>query len=163
MFVLGIDPGLARTGYGLVGSEGGTERVGAAGVVRTNREQSVSSRLRELHTDIRDLIRDYQPHAMAIETLFVNQNTQTAASVGQASGVVMLAAAEENLEVFEYTPSQVKAAVTGYGSAPKEQVARMVARLLGLEDQPFDAADALAVALCHVQTAGLRTALERST
>ena len=162
MFVLGIDPGLARTGYGLLAPEGGSARVGAAGVVRTNGELEVARRLQELHSDISEIISEFRPQAMAMETLFVNRNTQTASSVGRAAGVVLLAAAEEGLDVFEYTPSQVKVAVTGYGRAPKDQVARMVQQLLHLSDQPFDAADALAVALCHIQTAGLRSAVESS-
>lgn len=162
MFVLGIDPGLARTGYGLVGWEGGRTRAAAAGVLRTSTSASVPERLAELHHDILGLIREYLPSAMAIETLFVNRNVQTSTGVGQAGGVVLLAAAQQDVPVYDYTPSQVKIAVTGYGRAPKDQVSRMVARLLDLDSQPFDAADALAVALCHLQTAGIRAAVKET-
>ncbi len=161
MFVLGIDPGLSATGYGVVVSKGGSPTLVASGVLRTRREDQVAPRLRELYEDVCAVISDYRPEAMAVEALFVNRNVQTATSVGRAAGVVLLAAAGSDLPVFEYTPSQVKSAVTGYGSAPKDQVVRMVGRLLGLENQPFDAADALAVALCHLQTAGFRSAVEQ--
>ena len=153
MFVLGIDPGLTTTGYGAVRrSAGGTQAV-SVGVIRTDKDLPVSERLLELHRDLTALMADLQPDVVALEQVFVNRNLQTATNVGRASGVVMLAAAAAGLSVAEYTPSAVKATVTGDGSAEKRQVQDMVARRLGLAvaPSPADAADALAIALCHLQ------------
>jgi len=157
MFVLGIDPGLSLTGYGIV-EAGRPLRAVAAGVVRTNPEAPISDRLAELFDDLSAVIAEFRPEEAAIEEVFVNRNLQTAMSVGRASGVAILAAARAGLRVTEYTPSAVKLAVTGYGDAAKEQVQTMVARRLGLPTapSPADAADALAVALCHLQATGLR-------
>jgi crossover junction endodeoxyribonuclease RuvC len=164
MFVLGIDPGLSRTGYGVVESSGAAMRAVTAGVISTAPAEPVAARLRELHDDLAAVIAEYRPDEVAIEEIFVNRNLQTATSVGRASGVAMLAAASAGLQVFEYTPSAVKMGVSGYGDATKEQVQAMVARRLGLATapSPADAADALAVALCHLQSAGLRRAVEGS-
>ena len=156
MFVLGIDPGLSVTGYGLV--EGGHHpRALLAGVIRTDPEQPTTRRLVELHTELTRVISEASPDVVAIESVFTNQNLQTAVSVGRASGVAILAAANAGLEVYEYVPTAVKSAVTGDGSANKEQVQRMVARLLQLDrpPKPADAADALALALCHLRAAPL--------
>ena len=164
MFVLGIDPGLSTTGYGVVSrAEAGTTAA-AAGVIRTDAQAPTPQRLLELHRDIQDLILEHEPEAMAVERLFVNRNLHTASGVARASGVILLAAAESELPVHEYTPSQVKTAVAGYGNAPKDQVNDMVATLLGLEEIPGppDAADALAAALCHLQAAGLARAVEQA-
>jgi crossover junction endodeoxyribonuclease RuvC len=157
MFVLGIDPGLSLTGYGIV-EAGRPLRAVAAGVVRTNPEAPISDRLAELFDDLSAVIAEFRPEEAAIEEVFVNRNLHTAMSVGRASGVAILAAARAGLRVTEYTPSAVKLAVTGYGDAAKEQVQTMVARRLGLPTapSPADAADALAVALCHLQATGLR-------
>lgn len=156
MFVLGIDPGLSTTGYGLVE---GTHppRAHRAGVIRTSTEQTTPERLAELHRGLADVIGETRPDVVALETVFTNRNLQTAISVGRASGVALLAAAEAGLEVFEYVPTAVKSAVTGDGSANKDQVQRMLTRLLGLSEspQPADAADALAIALCHLRAAPL--------
>lgn len=162
MFVLGIDPGLSRTGYGVVEATGAAMRAVAAGVISTAPGEPVARRLRELHDDLAAVIAEYRPGEVAIEEIFVNRNLQTATSVGRASGLAMLAAASAGLEVFEYTPSAVKMGVAGYGDATKDQVQTMVARRLGLAGapSPADAADALAVALCHLQTAGLRRAVD---
>jgi len=162
MFVLGIDPGLSRTGYGIVEATGTAPRAVAAGVISTDPAESVARRLRELHDDLAAVVSEYGPDQVAIEEIFVNRNLQTAMSVGRASGVAMLVAAAAGLDVFEYTPSAVKMGVAGYGDATKDQVQAMVARRLGLAaaPSPADAADALAVALCHLQTAGLRGAVE---
>ncbi len=159
MFVLGIDPGLTTTGYGLVAA--GPKGV-MAGVIRTDRAAPVAVRLLELYRDLVDLISDHRPTVVALEQVFSNRNLQTVAGVGRASGVVMLAAAGAGLDVFEYTPSSVKRAVAGYGGAPKEQVQRMVTQRLGLAELPGppDAADALAVALCHLQSSALSRRLE---
>jgi crossover junction endodeoxyribonuclease RuvC len=156
MFVLGIDPGLSTTGYGLVeGSHPPTAH--RAGVIRTDKDIPTPKRLAELHRGLTQVIADTEPDAIAIETVFTNRNLQTAMSVGRASGVVLLAAADAGVVVYEYVPTVVKAAVTGDGSANKDQVQRMVARLLRLKDapRPADAADALALALCHLRAAPL--------
>lgn len=157
MFVLGIDPGLSITGYGVV--EGGpTPRAVAAGVIRTDPSSPAATRLRELAADLEGVIREHGPTEVALEEVFVNRNLHTVMAVGRASGVALLVAARAGLTVTEYTPSAVKKAVTGYGDAPKPQVQAMVARRLGLAvaPSPADAADALAVALCHLQASALR-------
>ena len=130
----------------------------AAGAVRTSPEAPLSERLEELFDDLSALLREYTPTEVAIEEIFVNRNLHTATAVGRASGVALLAAAKAGVPVAEYTPSAVKSAVTGFGNAPKEQVQAMVTQRLGLAapPQPVDATDALAVALCHIQSAGLR-------
>jgi crossover junction endodeoxyribonuclease RuvC len=159
MFVLGIDPGLSVTGYGLVqGSHPPTAM--RAGVIRTDVEATVPRRLAELHAGLVQVIADSNPDAIALETVFTNRNLQTAMSVGRASGVAILAAAQADVPVYEYVPTAVKAAVTGDGSANKGQVQQMVARLLRLAEAPTpaDAADALAIALCHLRAAPLEPA-----
>lgn len=159
MFVLGVDPGLSITGYGLVEGHH-PPKPKAAGVIRTNKETSTESRLAELHRGLTQVVADHTPDAMAIETVFTNRNLQTAISVGRASGVAMLVAAETGIPVYEYVPTAIKAAVTGDGSANKQQVQVMVARLLGLGEppKPADAADALAIAICHLRAAPLQVA-----
>jgi crossover junction endodeoxyribonuclease RuvC len=159
MFVLGVDPGLSTTGYGLV--EGTSPpRAHLAGVIRTDPSDSTPHRLAELHLGLKQVIEGFPPDAMALETVFTNRNLQTAISVGRASGVALLTAAEYGVPVFEYVPTVVKSAVTGDGSANKVQVQTMVARLLGLTSppEPPDAADALALALCHLRAAPLEAA-----
>lgn len=156
MFVLGIDPGLSITGYGLVE---GTHppRAHRAGVIRTETQFSTPERLVELHRRLTEVIRETDPDVVALETVFTNRNLQTAMSVGRASGVALLAAAESGVVVFEYVPTAIKSAVTGDGSANKGQVQQMVARLLHLKEppKPADASDALAIALCHLRVAPL--------
>ncbi|MGH8874136.1 MAG: crossover junction endodeoxyribonuclease RuvC [Acidimicrobiia bacterium] len=160
MFVLGIDPGLTTTGYGLLRSRPRPQAV-AVGVIRTDPAAPVAERLRELYRDLTSVIVEHRPDRMAIEEVFVNLNRQTAAAVGRAAGVVILAAAQAGLPVHEYTPTAVKSAVAGYGGADKRQVRAMVARRLGLAvlPGPSDAADALAVAVCHAWGGGLRDAV----
>lgn len=156
MFVLGIDPGLSATGYGLVeGSH--PPRAHRAGVIRTDADLETPKRLAELHRGLTEVIADTEPEVIALETVFTNRNLQTAMSVARASGVALLAAAGAGLQVFEYVPTVVKSAVTGDGSANKDQVQQMVTRLLRLQDppKPADAADALAIALCHLRAAPL--------
>ncbi|HSR15484.1 MAG TPA: crossover junction endodeoxyribonuclease RuvC [Gemmatimonadales bacterium] len=162
MYVLGIDPGLTVTGYGVVAATGTTMHAVAAGVIRTDADQSVANRLLELAADLEAVLGEHPVQAAAVEQVFVNRNLHTATAVGRASGVAILACARAGIEVFEYTPSAVKMAVAGSGTAPKDQVQRMVARRLGLgtEPQPADAADALAVAICHLQAAPLQRAVE---
>ena len=158
MFVLGIDPGLSTLGYGLVDAGGHEVRAVAAGVIRTDQSAGVGDRLAELHRDLDALLRQYQPDEAAIEQVFVNRNLQTATTVGRASGVVLLTLAQHGIEVAEYSPSAVKRALTGYGNADKTQMKKVVAMRLGLAEAPTpaDAADALAIALCHIQSAPAR-------
>ena len=153
MFVLGIDPGLTRTGYGVIESSGPTEKAVAAGVIRTDPAQRLGERFVELARDLREIVAEYAPEAAAIEQVFVNNNRHTAMSVARASGIALLVLSEAHLETAEYTPSAVKMALTGSGTADKQQMQRVVAMRLGLPSTPTpaDAADALAVALCHVQ------------
>lgn len=156
MFVLGIDPGLSTTGYGLVeGSH--PPRAHRAGVIRTDTGLTTPERLAELHRGLTNVIVDTTPDVIALETVFTNRNLQTAISVGRASGVALLAAAEAGIAVYEYVPTAIKSAVTGDGSANKGQIQQMVTRLLRLQDppRPVDAADALAIALCHLRVAPL--------
>jgi crossover junction endodeoxyribonuclease RuvC len=156
MRVLGVDPGLGRCGWAVLEGRGGRARAVGYGTIHTEGEE-VAPRLAELATKLRQVLTAHRPEALAIERLFFNANVRTAMTVGQASGVVLLLAAEHRLAVTAYTPPQVKQAVTGSGSAPKEQVGYMVKALLGLDavPTPADTADALAVALCHLHHAGL--------
>ena len=163
MFVLGIDPGLSTLGYGLVESRGHTIRAVAAGAIRTDNKLPVGDRLAELYRDLDGLLREYRPDEAAVEQVFVNRNLQTATSVGRASGVVLLVLAQHSVRVSEYSPSAVKSALTGYGSADKSQMKKVVAMRLGLDKapSPADAADALAIALCHLQVAPVSRLAER--
>jgi len=161
MIVLGIDPGLANTGYGVVARRGGRLVALDGGVVQTAAAHSAEQRLGELHDALGALIREHAPTAMALETLYFGANARSAFAVGQARGVAMLCAGQQGVECFSYTPQQVKGAVCGSGTAPKDQVARMVAALLSLsaEPHPDHASDALAVAICHANHAPLASAL----
>jgi crossover junction endodeoxyribonuclease RuvC len=155
VIVLGIDPGTAATGYGLVERVGSRLRAIDYGCVETRSNQELPQRLLEIHRAVSQLIELHQPALLGVERLFFNRNVQTAFAVGQARGAVLLAAAQHGLPVFEYGPHEVKMAVTGYGRAGKEQVQRMVQVVLGMPavPRPDDAADALAVAIClaHAQ------------
>lgn len=153
MRVLGIDPGVAITGYGVVEECNGSCIRVASGSVQTHKSEEPCRRLAQIFTGVLELKERYSPGALALEKLFFARNSRTALQVGEARGVVMLAAFKGGLPVFEYTPLQVKQAVAGYGKADKEQVCRMVQRLLHLTEAPRldDEADALAVALCHLQ------------
>jgi crossover junction endodeoxyribonuclease RuvC len=156
MRVLGVDPGLGRCGWAVLDQAGGRARAVAYGTVETGGDQ-VAPRLATLAARVREVLAANRPEVLAVERVFFNANVRTAMTVGQASGVVLLVAAEHGLQVATYTPPQVKRAVTGTGGAPKEQVGYMVRALLGLEavPTPADTADALAVALCHLHHAGL--------
>ncbi len=163
MITLGIDPGTAIMGYGLVES-GAVDSAGVEsreelslveyGALRTPANAPMSERLPMLYSGLMDLLREYKVGAVAVEELFFNKNVRTALSVGQARGVAILAAAHAGAIIGEYTPLQVKQAVVGYGRAEKEQVQRMVQILLHMDHipQPDDAADALAVAICHIHS-----------
>lgn len=151
---LGIDPGTARLGYGLV--RGGIQpALLDAGVIETWPDQDMPGRLVTLYQSVCDLIEEFHPDMLAIEKLFFARNVTTAIAVGQARGVVLLAAAQSRIPVSEYSPSEIKHAVAGYGKADKNQMQEMVRMILNLTSipQPDDAADALAVAICHSQTA----------
>ena len=153
MFVLGVDPGLSRCGYCVldVGPRGSSRAV-AVGVLSTSPQVSVPRRLAELQRDVRELMDEFPPTAVAVERVLFQVNVSTAMGVGQASGIVMAEAASRGCDVVEYSPNQVKEALAGHRSAGNEQVQEMVRRLLGHTDvlRPADAADAAAVALCHV-------------
>ncbi len=153
MFVLGIDPGLTRTGYGLV-ARARPPRVVTAGVIRTDPARPTADRLAELYDDLTDLVAQHRPTVMAIERIFTNRNLQTALGVVRASGVALLVAAQAEIPVVEYPPTTVKLAVTGDGNATKAMMGEMVTRRLHLEapPRPADVADALAIALCHLQS-----------
>lgn len=155
MIVIGIDPGTATTGYGLVQetADGGLQAV-AYGVFQTPSGLAMPERLLELHRLLKEVINLHRPQTGAVEKLFFQRNVRTAISVGQARGVVLLGLAEAGIPVAEYTPLEVKQAVTGYGGADKAQVQQMVKALLGLDEipKPDDAADALAVAICHLHS-----------
>ena len=161
MFVLGIDPGLTRCGYGAVEGSGGKVRAVAAGVLSTPKAAPLAHRLAELQAGVRGLIEELAPDSVAVERIFFQVNARTAMSVGQASGVALAEAAAAGCEVVQYTPNEVKQAVAGFGAAPKEQVARMVQALLALSERPCpaDAADALALAVCHHARAPLRATI----
>ena len=161
MFVLGIDPGVSRCGYGAVERVGGDTRAVAMGVLTTPPDEPLPARLATLQADVIALLRELRPDAVAVEHLFFQVNVRTAMSVAQAGGLVLAAAAGAGCDVARYTPNEVKQAVAGYGAAPKRQVQRMVQTLLRLPEppRPPDAADALALALCHLAVAPLRTRL----
>jgi crossover junction endodeoxyribonuclease RuvC len=160
--VLGIDPGIKTTGYGVVERGGGRHRAVALGAIRTSASLAHADRLASLQRDITALIAEHDPEVMAIERLFFNSNVRTAMAVGQASGVALAAGARAGLEVFTYTPPEVKQSVVGVGNAPKAQVQAMVAAILGLDEVPSppDAADACALAICHINRSGLARALK---
>lgn len=154
--VLGVDPGTAITGYGVVGETPAGEFVLlACGVIRTQAGDPMDLRLLELFRDMQAIIEEFKPDEVAVEKLFFGRNVTTAISVGQARGAILLSAALAGVPIVEYTPAEVKQAVAGYGNADKQQVQTMVMHLLRLEHAPTpdDAADGVAIALCHLQTA----------
>lgn len=161
MRVLGIDPGTAITGYGVVEEVNGELKPLAFGVIRTPADQRLPARLQLIYRGIRELVGEWGPPVAAVEELFFSSNVRTAMSVGQARGVALLALADAGLEVAEYTPLAIKQAVTGYGNADKAQMQEMVRLLLALSEvpRPDDAADALAVAICHLHSARLAALL----
>jgi crossover junction endodeoxyribonuclease RuvC len=168
MFVLGVDPGLSRCGYGLVGrapGRSGALRAEAAGVIETDPAEATAQRLFILQHELRALMAECRPAVVVVERVFFQSNAKTAVSVCQASGLALAAAAEAGCEVAQYTANEVKQALVGFGSATKEQVQRMVASVLGLATPPSppDAADALALAVCHMHSAGLRLAVAGAT
>jgi crossover junction endodeoxyribonuclease RuvC len=166
MRVLGVDPGLTRCGLGIVeGTPGRPPKLIAVGVIRTPADLDVAKRLVLIETAIDEWIAEHRPDAVAVERVFAQQNVRTVMGTAQASGVAMVVAARRGLPVALHTPSEVKAAVTGSGRAGKEQVTTMVTRILKLAERPTpaDAADALALAICHVWRGGVTNRLQEAT
>ncbi len=157
MVILGIDPGTAATGYGLIDTQDQLQVV-EYGCIRTSSSQEMVDRLKIIYQRVKELVQRFYPEEIAIEQVFFNQNTRTALSVGQAQGVIMLAASCKGAKIFSYTPLEVKQAVTGYGKAKKWQVQCMVKKLLNLPQVPTpdDAADAIAIAICHYYSRGIK-------
>lgn len=161
MIVLGIDPGTASTGYGVVERRGQRLLARDGGVIETPPGRALELRLAEIHARVVALLDEHEPAALAVEQLYFGRNVRTAFTVGQARGAVILAAGQRGIECCSYTPQQVKSAVCGIGSAPKEQVQRMVGALLSLPEppRPDHAADALAIAVCHANHAPVAMAV----
>lgn len=165
MRVLGVDPGLTRCGLGIVdGSPGRPPTLVAVGVIRTPADLDVAKRLVQIEAGIEEWIEKHRPDAVAVERVFAQQNVRTVMGTAQASGIAMVVAARRGLPVALHTPSEVKAAVTGSGRADKEQVTTMVTRILQLAERPTpaDAADALALAICHVWRGGVTNRLQEA-
>ncbi|MBN1900984.1 crossover junction endodeoxyribonuclease RuvC [Candidatus Sumerlaeota bacterium] len=158
MIILGIDPGLAKTGCGVVTMRANQPKVLTYGVISTKTDQSLANRLKIIYNDIRNLCREYKPSVAAIESIFFAANVKTAVAVAQARGVAILATEESGMELAEYSPLQIKQAIVGYGRASKNQIQEMVRILLSLDKtpRPDHAADALAVALTHAFRMKLR-------
>lgn len=154
MLVLGIDPGTATTGFGLVESKGNRLGVVDFGIISTPAAMIMPERLVLIHQGVNQLIQQHQPDMVAVEQIFYHRNAKTVITVAQSRGVILLTAADAGVKVCEYTPLQVKQSVVGYGQAEKRQVQVMVQRILGLPDppKPDDAADALAIAICHLHS-----------
>jgi crossover junction endodeoxyribonuclease RuvC len=163
VIVLGIDPGVANTGYGIVAKDRGRLVALDGGVVETAAGLDAGTRLAHIHHRVGELLDEYQPEAVAVEDLYFGSNARSAFAVGQARGVVILAAGQRQIRCASYTPQQVKAAVCGSGKAGKGQVQRMVQTLLALPELPTPdhAADALAVAICHANGAPMARAIQR--
>ena len=155
MIILGVDPGVATVGFGIISESGGIPKPMRYGVVTTPAGVRLALRLAQIRSDISELIEAFRPDALAVEELFFNTNLKTAIAVAHGRAAIILAGEEHGIPMFEYTPLQIKKAVAGYGRAPKKQVMDMVRRLLAMEHtpQPDDAADALAVAICHARYA----------
>jgi crossover junction endodeoxyribonuclease RuvC len=156
--ILGIDPGYGRCGWGVLCVHGNQLKMEACGIIETPACQSFPDRLLHLHQQLKDIIKKHDPNETAIEQLFFAKNVKTAIDVGQARGVIVLTCAQAKKSVAEYKPNEIKLAVTGYGSADKTQIQRMVKIILGLKTvpKPDDVADALAIAICHANSRGLQ-------
>lgn len=163
MRIIGIDPGIATTGYGVVQTDGQRSAALDFGCIATASDLPMPQRLERIYDELKFIVERYQPNVMAVEKLFFSKNSNSAMQVGEARGVVVLAGCHAGMHVYEYTPLQVKQAVVGYGKAEKLQVQQMVKMLLGLSKipRPDDAADALAIALCHAHAGATLTALSR--
>lgn len=156
MIILGIDPGYAIVGFGIIRYEQSRYTPLEYGAILTEAEEDFSQRLETIYTCMTRVVEKWRPHAIAVEKLYFNSNQKTAIGVAEARGVILLAAQQAKIPLYEYTPLQVKTAVTGYGRAHKPQVMEMTRRLLRLKEvpKPDDTADALAIAICHAQSAG---------
>lgn len=154
MRILGIDPGFAIVGYGVLDYEGNHFQTVEYGAITTSADEEMNSRFKSIHDDLNDIIARTKPDFMAIEALYFNSNQKTAINVAQARGVLLLSALNHGVRIFEYTPLQVKQAVVGYGRADKNQIQQMVKMLLHLDrvPKPDDTADALAIAICHAHS-----------
>lgn len=154
MSTLGIDPGVARTGFGIVEENNKKLKLIDLGCITTSQKDSTAQRLKIISSEIRSLIKKYNPSDMAIEKIFFSSNSKTAIRVGEARGVILVTASQENLEVCEYSPLQVKQALTGYGKADKKQIEYMVKKLLSYDGVQLvdDAYDAAAIAICHINS-----------
>ena len=154
MKILGIDPGTAATGWGVIDGEGDTWKKKDAGVFLTDSKSPPAERLKLIYEEMERAIQTHRPDAVVVEKLFFARDARTVLAVGQARGVALLAAVQEGLEIFEYSVLQIKQAVTGYGKADKESVRKMVAQQLGMNSSPpsFHEADALAAAICHAHS-----------
>ena len=155
MTILGIDPGVATVGFGVISANNGNIKIRRCGVITTPAKTRLALRLSQINLDVFELIKTFKPDAIAVEELFFNTNQKTALIVAQGRAAIILAGEQSGIPMYEYTPLQVKKAVTGYGRAEKKQVMEMVQRLLSLDSvpKPDDAADALAIAICHARTA----------
>ena len=155
MVVLGIDPGVATVGFGIISETGGVPKPKRYGIITTPAGMRLALRLKQINNDVSELIQMFKPDAIAVEELFFNTNQKTAVSVAHGRAAIILAGEEHGIPMFEYTPLQVKKAVTGYGRASKNQVMEMVKRLLAMDQvpKPDDVADALAIAICHARFA----------
>jgi crossover junction endodeoxyribonuclease RuvC len=155
LVILGIDPGVATVGFGIISETGGVPKPVRYGVISTPAGMRLALRLKQINNDVSELIKTFKPDAIAVEELFFNTNQKTAVAVAHGRAAVILAGEELFIPMFEYTPLQVKKAVAGYGHATKKQVMEMVKRLLSMEQnpKPDDAADALAIAICHARHA----------
>ncbi len=155
MIILGVDPGIAITGWGIIRNEGrGEMEVRDFGAIYTNQKESYPQRLDKIFTELKRIIKSFKPDVMALEELFFAKNLKTATNVGQARGIVILVGVRSGIQIAEYTPLEVKQAIVGYGHAKKSQMQEMVKSLLNLKEAPSpdDVADALAVAICHAHT-----------
>lgn len=164
MIVIGIDPGTATTGYGIVEEDNaGKLSAIAYGIVATTPDQAIEIRLKRIYEEIKALIDLHQPQSGAVEKLFFKRNVTNAISVGQARGVILLAFANSGIDVAEYAPSEVKSAISGYGGASKSQVQAMVKAILQLDEipNPDDAADALAIAICHLNSSVVKSYIDK--
>ncbi len=157
MIIIGIDPGLATVGFGVIRKEKGKLSPVSYGCIKTSPEKQNPERLKEIYDEVNVLLDKYSPSEVAVEKLFFTNNITSAMGVSEARGVIFLAAQQKNIPIIEYTPKQIKQAITGSGSADKKQIQEMIKRLLGLDEipRPDDAADGLSIALCHINFSSL--------
>jgi len=162
MRVLGIDPGSSITGYGIVDELNGSISAVTWGTIRTSNRLPFPKRLKTIHDGLTEIIKKYSPDVASIENLFFAENAKSALKLGQVRGAAILSAANQSIEVAEYTPLEIKQAISGYGRADKGQIQNMVSILLNLNEipKPFDASDALAIAICHINTSALKIRLK---